>query len=89
MIQIKNPFTLLYLMTTKKAIGRPLKVDYKIIIKLADAIQHNSNITEVCRYAGISRDTFYRHLSNGVFAEKMTTAKSNQNKLVMSFLTSW
>lgn len=74
-------------MTAKKAIGRPLKVDYKIIIKLADAIQHNSNITDACRYAGISRDTFYRHLSNEVFAEKMATAKDNQNKLVMSFLT--
>jgi ACT domain-containing protein len=76
-------------MTAKKAIGRPLKVDYKIIIKLADAIQHNSNITDACRYAGISRDTFYRHMDNEVFAEKMTTAKSNQSKLLMSFLTGW
>jgi ACT domain-containing protein len=76
-------------MTAKKAIGRPLKVDYKIIIKLADAIQHNSNITDACRYAGISRDTFYRHLNNEVFAENMATAKDNQNKLVMSFLTGW
>ncbi len=61
--------------------------DYKIITKLADAIQHNTNITDACRYAGISRGTFYRHLSNEVFAEKMATAKDNQNKLVMSFLT--
>ena len=77
-------------MTAKKAIGRPLKVDYKIIIKLADAIQHNSNITDACRYAGISRDTFYRHLnSEEVFAEKMATAKDNQSKLIMSFLTGW
>lgn len=75
-------------MAAKKAIGRPLKVDYKIITKLADAIQHNSNVTDACRYAGISRDTFYRHLnSEEVFAEKMATAKDNQNKLVMSFLT--
>lgn len=75
-------------MTPKKAIGRPLKVDYKIIIKLADAIQHNANITDACRYAGISRDTFYRHLNNEeVFAEKMTVAKDNQNKVVFSFLT--
>lgn len=78
------------IMTAKKAIGRPLKVDYKIIIKLADAIQHNANITDACRYAGISRDTFYRHLNNEeVFAEKMVTAKKNQNKLIMSFLTGW
>lgn len=75
-------------MTAKKTIGRPLKVDYKIIIKLADAIQHNTNITDACKYAGISRDTFYRHLNNEeVFAEKMTAAKDNQNKVVFSFLT--
>jgi ACT domain-containing protein len=75
-------------MAAKKAVGRPLKVDYKIIIKLADAIQHNTNITDACRYAGISRDTFYRHMNNEeVFAEKMAVAKDNQNKVVFSFLT--
>ncbi len=75
-------------MAIQNAIGRPLKVDYRIIIKLADAIQHNTNITDACRYAGISRDTFYRHLNNEeVFAEIMATAKDNQTKLVMSFLT--
>lgn len=75
-------------MATKKAVGRPTKVDYRIIIKLADAIQHNSTVTEACRHARISRDTFYRHLNNEeVFAEKMATAKDNQNKLIMSFLT--
>lgn len=69
-------------MAAKKATGRPLKVDYKIIIKLADAIQHNSNITDACRYAGISRDTFYRHLNNEkVFAEKIAIAKENQTKI--------
>lgn len=74
-------------MTTVKSVGRPLKVDYKVMIKLADAIQHNANITDACRYAGISRDTFYRHLSSKVFAEKMAAAKENQTKLVFSFLT--
>lgn len=76
-------------MTTHKAVGRPPKVNYKIIIKLADAIQHNSNITDACRYAGISRDTYYRHLRNKVFAEKMAIAKDNQNKVVFSFLTTF
>jgi ACT domain-containing protein len=75
-------------MTGKKSVGRPPKVDYKTIIKLADAIQHNSNITDACRFVGISRDTYYRYFNNeSVFAEKMTAAKENQNKLVMSFLT--
>ena len=77
-------------MAIKKASGRPLKVNYKIIIKLADAIQHNANVTEACRYAGISRDTFYRHYNDEkVFADKINTAKDNQNKVVMSFLTTY
>lgn len=77
-------------MAIKKAVGRPSEVDYRTMIKLADSIQHNSSITEACRYAGISRDTFYRHLNNEpVFAEKMIVAKDNQRKLVMSFLTVW
>lgn len=75
-------------MAIKKSIGRPLKVDYKVIIKLADAIQHNANVTDACRYAGISRDTYYRHLNTEkVFAEKMSRAKNDQDKLIMSFLT--
>lgn len=76
-------------MAVHKAVGRPPKVNYKIMIKLADAIQHNANITDACRYAGISRDTYYRHLSNEVFAEMMAAAFRNQSKLVMSFLTFW
>lgn len=75
-------------MSVHKAVGRPPKVNYKIILKLVDAIQHNANITDACRYAGISRDTFYRYLnSEEVFAEKIATAKDNQNKVVFSFLT--
>jgi len=75
-------------MAAQKAVGRPPKVDYRIMIKLADAIQHNASVTEACRHARISRDTYYRHLSSEeVFAEKMAIAKDNQNKLVMSFLT--
>lgn len=75
-------------MATKKAVGRPSKVGYRTIVKLADAIQHNASITDACRYARISRDTYYRHLKNEkVFAEKITEAKENRTKLVMSFLT--
>ncbi|MDB5184326.1 MAG: hypothetical protein JWN38_134 [Candidatus Saccharibacteria bacterium] len=74
----------------KKAIGRPHKVDYRVMIKLADAIQHSATIGEACRFAGISRQTYFYYLNNNsVFREKMATAKSNQDKLVMSFLTMW
>lgn len=74
-------------MIITKDIGRPTKISYSTMIKLADSIQHNATITEACRYAGISRDTYYRYLSNEVFAEKMAIAKDNQNKVVFSFLT--
>ena len=72
----------------KKPLGRPQKLDYRIMMKLADSIQHNSTITEACRYSGISRDTFYRYMKKQpVFAEKMVEAKEYQNKMPMSFLT--
>lgn len=75
-------------MAVPKAIGRPPKVNYKIMVKLADAIQHNASITEACKYSGISKDTYFRYMKdNEVFAEKMTIAKDNQDKAVFSFLT--
>jgi ACT domain-containing protein len=76
-------------MTTNKIVGRPPKVNYKTIIKLADSIQHNATITDACDYAGISRDTYYRYMNKKVFAEKMNTAKENQTKAVFSFLTTF
>jgi ACT domain-containing protein len=74
-------------MPYRRAVGRPSKVTWTVIVKLADSLQHNTTVTEACRYAGISRDTYYRHLSNEIFAIKMQTAMRNQNKLLMSFLT--
>lgn len=74
-------------MQIKKAVGRPPKVTYKTMVRLADAIQHNSTISDACRYAGISRSTYFLYMNNEVFAEKMKEAKDNQNKVVFSFLT--
>jgi ACT domain-containing protein len=71
----------------KKSVGRPPRLTYKTMLKLADAIQHNSSIEEACRYAGIGRTTYYSYLGNEVFAEKMKAAKENQNKVVLSFST--
>ncbi|MNY59414.1 hypothetical protein D3C86_1958610 [compost metagenome] len=77
-------------MVIKNAIGRPPKMSMKIIDKLSDAIQHNVTVTDACKYAGISRDTYYRYYKReSVFTDKIDTAKENQNKLVMSFLTIW
>jgi len=75
-------------MAIKKAVGRPPKLNHKIVMILADSIQHNYSISDACKFAKISRDSYYRYLKNEpIFAEKMATAKENQNKLVMSFLT--
>jgi ACT domain-containing protein len=77
-------------MEIQKAIGRPPKVSYRTYIKLADAIQHNATVSDACRHAKISRDTFYRYLNNEpVFTEMMIKAYANQNKVVMSFLTTY
>jgi ACT domain-containing protein len=75
---------------TKKAIGRPPKVTYRTYIKLADAIQHNATVTDATRHARVSRQTFYHYLNTDpVFTEMITTAYENQNKVVMSFLTTY
>lgn len=74
-------------MEIKKAVGRKPKVTYKTMLRLSDAIQHNSSISEACRYAGISTTTYYSYMKNEVFSEKMKTAKANQNKVVFSFST--
>ncbi|HEY0965030.1 MAG TPA: hypothetical protein VGE13_00950 [Candidatus Saccharimonadales bacterium] len=75
-------------MTNKNTVGRPSKLNYTTMIKLADALQHSASISDACRYAGISRDTYYRHRKNEpIFAEMMNTAIANQHKLMFSFLT--
>jgi len=74
----------------KKAMGRPTQMDYRTLIKLADAIQHNATVSEACLYAKVSRQTYYYYLNNNqVFADKISIAFENQNKLVMSFLTTY
>lgn len=78
-------------MSYMKATGRPPKMNWTVIVKLADSLQHNATITEACRYARISRQTYYNHLNNedGVFAIKMEAAMNNRNKAVFSFLTTY
>lgn len=75
-------------MEIRKAIGRKPKVTYTTMLRLADAIQHNSSVSEACRWVGISRTTFFYYMrTNEVFAEKMKAARDNQNKVVFSFFT--
>jgi hypothetical protein len=75
-------------MAIKNAVGRPPKMNFKVIYKLADSISHNYTISDGCQYAGISRQTFYRHLnSNELFAKEIAIAKRNQNKVSLNFVT--
>jgi arginine exporter protein ArgO len=75
-------------MEIRKATGRKPIVTYTTMLGLADAIQHNSTISEACRWTGISRTTFFCYMRNNeVFREKMNTAKANQSKVVFSFFT--
>ncbi len=62
-------------MAVKKAVGRPPKFNIKIMMKIADSISHNYIIVDSCSYAGVSRDTYYRHLkSEALFREKIADA---------------
>lgn len=75
-------------MKIQKATGRPPKVTYTTMLRLADAIQHNSTISEACRWTGISRTTFFYYTRNNeMFKEKMLAAKANQSKVAFSFFT--
>ncbi len=78
------------IMEIKKPMGRPHKVTYRTVIRLADAIQHNATISDACDFVGISRQTYYFYFNNNqVFAKTMIRAKDNQDKLTMSFLTTY
>lgn len=75
-------------MEIRKAMGRKPKVTYTTMLRLADALQHNSTISEACVWTGISRTTFFYYMRNNeVFREKMLAAKENQNKVAFSFFT--
>lgn len=75
-------------MKIRKAIGRKPKVTYTTMLRLADALQHNSTISEACDWVGISRATFFYYMRNNkVFAEKMIAAKQQQNEAVFCFFT--
>lgn len=75
-------------MKVKRAIGRPLKVNMRTVTKLADALQHSATVSDACRYAKISRTTYYYYLSNEpFFAEAMNTAKANQYRPAFNLLT--
>lgn len=75
-------------MAIRNAVGRPPKFNMKTVDKLAFYIQRNYSISDACKFAKISRDTYYRYLNTEpLFADSMDTAKNNANKVVFNFRT--
>ena len=75
-------------MAIKNAVGRPPKMSMKIIDKLSDSISRNYNVSDSCKFAKISRSTFYQYLrTEPIFTEKIATARENQNKVSFNFRT--
>lgn len=70
------------------AVGRPPKMNMKILDKLYDSISHSYNVTDSCKYAKISTTTFYYYLkTEPIFADKIAIARQNQNKVSFNFRT--
>lgn len=77
-------------MAIKKAVGRPPKFDMKIVMRLSDSIQNNYSISDSCKFAKISRDSYYRYLKNEpLFREQMALAHHNKNKVNFNFRTTY
>lgn len=73
-------------MHNKKSVGRPQKINYKIMAKLEDALRNGANVSEATRYAEISRDTYYRYLNTYEdFALRMQSAHKNRSLLSSMF----
>lgn len=72
----------------KKTISNRHKITYLTLINIADDIQRNNSVAEVCRKNGISRDTFYRYLNNEPeFTEIIIKAYEYQSLVPTPFFT--
>ncbi len=75
-------------MAVKNTVGRPPKMSMKILDKLSDSISHSYSVGDSCRYAKISKSTFYQYLrSEPIFADRIATARENQRKVSFNFRT--
>lgn len=72
----------------KKTISNRHKVTYLTLINIADDIQRNNTVTEACRKARISRQTFYYYLNNEPeFTEIIIKAYDYQSKVPTPIFT--
>ncbi len=61
----------------KKCAGRPTKINEVIVTKLYIAFERGMSDSVACNHAGISRNTFYRHLREDEhFRDKVVQAKN-------------
>lgn len=77
-------------MTYGRAVGRPTKMDIRTLVKLADALKNNYNVTDACKWARVGRTSYYRHMNNNpAFAAKMNYAIESRNRVSFNFGTSY
>lgn len=75
-------------MAIKNAVGRPPKLNLKIVDKLTYYLERSYNVSDACKYVGLSRNTYYRYLkTEPLFADSMATAKSNAKEVSFNFRT--
>lgn len=75
-------------MAIRNAVGRPPKFNMKTVDKLAFYIQRNYNVSDSCKFARISRSTYYKYLkTEPLFADTVVTAQGNANKVSFNFRT--
>jgi len=73
-------------MPYKNDVGRPTKLNIRTMLKLTDALRNNYSVTDSCKWAGISTNTYYRHLNNDVvFAARVNYAIESRNKVSFNF----
>jgi ACT domain-containing protein len=77
-------------MAIRKPVGRPQEFNFKTVSKLADSVSHNYSISDACKYARISKSTYYYYLKREpLFAETMALAHENQRKVNFNFRTTF
>lgn len=75
-------------MAIKNAVGRPPKLNLKIVDRLAYYIERNYSISDACKYTRVARSTYYKYLkTEPLFANSMATAQDNANKVTFNFRT--
>ena len=69
----------------RKKVGRPTVFTEEVVGKLKEAFLNDCNIEQVCRYAGIHKDSYYSYIKeNKEFSDEITLLR-NDLKLKSKF----